>query len=162
MQPLHAIPPYSLALAIISSSDGRTRSRVHLDLSAKQWNPKGHYPIKGIRGDVTTLVVSQGAERGQLGLCAVVDQYRSQQLGVVKKLDGEFLKNQIKLKLIYKCHKEQPILGELPESASDIEKYAAWAATSIILAERQEVNWSDVIHALQAILPPSSRDRTSL
>ncbi|KIR28672.1 hypothetical protein I309_02598 [Cryptococcus deuterogattii LA55] len=87
LQPLHAIPPYSLALAIISSSDGRTRSRVHLDLSAKQWNPKGHYPIKGIRGDVTTLVVSQGAERGQLGLCAVVDQYRSQQLGVVKKLD---------------------------------------------------------------------------
>lgn len=49
-------------------------------------------------------------------------------------------------------------MGELPESASDTEKYAAWAATSIILAERQETNWSDVIHALQAILPPSSRD----
>ncbi|KAE8543548.1 hypothetical protein D1P53_000263 [Cryptococcus gattii VGV] len=139
LQPLHAIPPYSLALAIIS--DGTTRSRVHLDQSAKQWNPKGHYPVRGIRGDLTTLVVSQGAERGQLGLCAVVDQYRSQHLGVVKKLD------------------EQPILGELPESASDTEKYAAWAATSIILAERQETNWSDVIHALQAILPPSSRDR---
>lgn len=55
---------------------------------------------------------------------------------------------------------EQPILGELPESASDTEKYAAWAATSIILAERQDTNWSDVIHALQAILPPSSRDGT--
>ncbi|ADV23015.1 hypothetical protein CNF02060 [Cryptococcus gattii WM276] len=142
LQPLHAIPPYSLALAIIS--DGRTRSRVHLDLCAKQWNPKGHYPVKGIRGDFTTLVVSQGAERGQLGLCAVVDQYRSQHLGVVNKLD------------------EQPILGELAESASDTEKYAAWAATSIILAERQETNWSDVIHALQAILPPSPRHRQTL
>ncbi|KIR64072.1 hypothetical protein I314_02855 [Cryptococcus bacillisporus CA1873] len=143
LQPLHAVPPYSFALAVISS-DGRTRSRVHLDLCAKQWNPKGHYPIKGIRGDLTTLVLSQGAERGQLGLCAVVDQYRSQHVGVVNKLD------------------EQPILGELPESASDIEKYAAWAATSIILAERQDTNWSDVIHALQAILPPSSRDELTL
>lgn len=53
-------------------------------------------------------------------------------------------------------------MGELPESASDTEKYAAWAATSIILAERQETNWSDVIHALQAILPPSPRHRQTL
>lgn len=53
---------------------------------------------------------------------------------------------------------DQPLLGELPESASDTEKYAAWTATSIILAERQETNWSDVIHALEAILPTSSRD----
>ncbi|OXH30157.1 hypothetical protein J008_03988 [Cryptococcus neoformans] len=138
LKPLHSIPPYSLALAIINSPDG-TRSRVHLDLASTQWNPTGHYPIKGIRGDSLSLVVSQGAERGQLGLCAVVDQYRSQ-VGAVKKLD------------------DQPLLGELPESASDTERYAAWTATSIILAERQETNWSDVIHALEAILPTSSRD----
>lgn len=86
LKPLHSIPPYSLALAIINSPDG-TRSRVHLDLASTQWNPTGHYPIKGIRGDSLSLVVSQGAERGQLGLCAVVDQYRSQ-VGAVKKLDG--------------------------------------------------------------------------
>ncbi|EAL19938.1 hypothetical protein CNBF2650 [Cryptococcus deneoformans B-3501A] len=137
LQPLHSIPPHSLALAVISSPDG-TRSRVHLDLAAKHWNPTGHHPIKGIRGDFPSLVVSQGAERGQLGLCAVVDQYRSH-LGPVNKLD------------------EQPLLGELPQSASDTEKYAACAATSIILAERQDTNWSDVIHALEAILPASSR-----
>ncbi|WVO15422.1 hypothetical protein L204_103080 [Cryptococcus depauperatus] len=133
--PIPSVPPHTLAIAVLSRPEGF--QRVHIDLASDEWNVTNDFLINNLEGNEMNVVPSQGAERGQLGLCAIFGNDYPQ-LGVTKQLEG------------------QAILGELLPSASQTQQYAAWTASSIILAERQGLNWSDVIRAASAIVPSSS------
>ncbi|WVQ74420.1 hypothetical protein IAR50_004021 [Cryptococcus sp. DSM 104548] len=134
---LPSLPPYSITLTIISTPTGL--SRVHLDLASAQWSTLSDYRLGGLQRDDLVLLPSQGVERGHLGLCAIVGR-ESLQLGAVRTLN------------------EQPPIGDhKPEHLSREESQAISAATSIILAERQGSDWSDVVRALTAIVSSSSQ-----
>ncbi|ODO04809.1 hypothetical protein I350_05419 [Cryptococcus amylolentus CBS 6273] len=138
LHPLSSLPPYTIALAIISTPNGL--SRVHLDLGSDQWNLLSEYRLGDLQSDDLILLPSQGVERGHLGLCAVVGRERLQ-LGAVRTLN------------------DQTMIGDhKPGSMSREESQAVSAATSIILAERQGSDWSDVIRALTAIVDLSSQN----
>ncbi|WVW79438.1 hypothetical protein I302_101407 [Kwoniella bestiolae CBS 10118] len=125
LHPLSSLPPYSLALAIISQPSGL--SLIHLNLLADQWTTVGDpIDLDELRGEVDLgLVVSQGVSRGQSGLVAVIGKEAAPALVVVPRLDG------------------QPTLAE-PSTESSL---AVDAATSIILAEKDGVDWSDVMRS---------------
>ncbi|WVQ63830.1 uncharacterized protein L199_001986 [Kwoniella botswanensis] len=125
LYPLLSLPPYALALAIISQPSGL--SLVHINLSANQWTMVGDPIALGeLRSEVDLdLVVSQGVTRGQMGLAALIGKESAPALLVVPRLEG------------------QPTLDKLSKEVS----MGSDAATSIILAEKDGIDWSDVIRA---------------
>ncbi|WWD21245.1 hypothetical protein CI109_105729 [Kwoniella shandongensis] len=127
--PLPSIPPHTLALALLSHLSGY--SLAHINLAAETWTTVGTPVDLGeLRGEVDLrLVISQGVARGQLGIAAVVGHGVGAVLVAVSRLEG------------------QSVLGVSSDSASPLEGTAVDAATSIILAERQSSDWSDVIRA---------------
>ncbi|WRT69112.1 uncharacterized protein IL334_006096 [Kwoniella shivajii] len=126
LQPIPAVPPHSLALALISQPVGL--SLAHLNLVTDQWTLLGDTvdlgELKG--GTGADLEISQGASRGQLGLAALIGKEGAPTLLVVNRIEG------------------LPSLGGM----NDASAVASQAAMSIVLAERQGVDWSDVIRAV--------------
>ncbi|WWC63984.1 uncharacterized protein I303_106590 [Kwoniella dejecticola CBS 10117] len=113
------------ALALISQPAGL--SLAHLKLVADQWETVGHPTELGeLRGEIhLDLTFSQGAARGQLGLAAIIGRECAPVYVVVPRIEGQ--------------SNIGPSAGN-PSLAID-------AATSIILAEKDGVDWSDVIRA---------------
>nr|XP_019009879.1 uncharacterized protein I206_05440 [Kwoniella pini CBS 10737]OCF48660.1 hypothetical protein I206_05440 [Kwoniella pini CBS 10737] len=125
MHPLLAVTDRTTALALVSQPAGL--SLAHLDLKADQWTTIGEpIDLGELRGEVELdLAISQGTARGQLGLAAVLGREAAPVLLVIPRLEG------------------QPTLAASGEKSS----LAIDAASSIILAERDGMDWSDVIRA---------------
>ncbi|WVQ81493.1 hypothetical protein IAT38_003617 [Cryptococcus sp. DSM 104549] len=133
---LHPLPTFNLLLALIAQPSGL--SLIHLNLGTDTWK-LARLPIEigAMDGDAFELVVSQGVEKGQMGLVGVLGE-KGVVLTVVPRLD------------------EQPVLGD-EGLKSSVESSAADAATSIILAEREGSDWSDVVRAVCGYIPKTSR-----
>ncbi|KAK8844098.1 hypothetical protein IAR55_006892 [Kwoniella newhampshirensis] len=129
LHPTPAIPPHTLAMTLISQPSGY--SLVHLNLAAETWTTVGSpIDLGELRGEVELgLLLSQGAMRGHLGLAAVVGKEIGAILVALPRLE------------------DQRVSGQMEESTIPYEATAVDAVTSVILAERQGVDWSDVIRA---------------
>ncbi|OCF56391.1 hypothetical protein L486_06335 [Kwoniella mangroviensis CBS 10435] len=125
LYPLLSLLPYTMALAIICQPSGL--SLVHINLSANQWTTVGDpIDLGELRGEVDLdLVVSQGVARGQMGLAALIGKESAPALLVLPRLEG------------------QPTLDKSSMEVS----IGSDAATSIIIAEKDGIDWSDVIRA---------------
>ncbi|WVQ93178.1 hypothetical protein IAU59_000242 [Kwoniella sp. CBS 9459] len=126
MCPLPAVSPHSLALAVVSHLSGLLL--VHIDLLSEEWYIfRESIDLDDIESEVAfDLVVSQGVERGGLGLAALLRKEGGPVLVVQPSIEGQtaFV------------------------SASGLTSATTLGfeeATGIILAERQGVDWSDVI-----------------
>ncbi|WVF65502.1 hypothetical protein IAT40_000230 [Kwoniella sp. CBS 6097] len=126
LYPLPAIPPHSLALAVVSHLSGLLL--VHIDLLSKEWYLiQESVDLDEVESEVDfDLIASQGVERGQLGLAVLLRKEGGPVLVIQPSLDN------------------QPGLstssGSTPATMLGLEE-----ATGIILAERRGVDWSDVI-----------------
>ncbi|WWC91152.1 uncharacterized protein L201_006093 [Kwoniella dendrophila CBS 6074] len=126
IHPLPSIPPHSSALAVISQPAGM--SVVHLNLMKDQWTILGEpIDLGELKGEVDLdLSVGPSVARGQLGLIALTGKETGPTLLIVPRLEG------------------QPTLAE----SITTQSLAIDAATAIILAERDGVDWSEVVRAV--------------
>lgn len=163
LYPLPSLSPSSLALALLQTPKGVVLS--HIDLANleesdnEQWNALRGSSIS-IRDDINLLdlglVVSQGIERGEQGLVAITNR----DVGALL-LVGPSLKSM-------PCFESYIAIGHMlirldASGGVDGDKSTATeagiAADSIILAMKQESNWSDVIRAAFGSKPMLDRER---
>ena len=85
--PLPAVPPYTVVLALYSSRTGT--SLAHIDLAAETFSVLGDtLTMEGLpRSSGVSLVVSQGALRGKMGLVAVIEEESGARLCVAPRLE---------------------------------------------------------------------------
>ncbi|OCF40964.1 hypothetical protein I317_05242 [Kwoniella heveanensis CBS 569] len=126
LYPLPAVPPHSHSLAVVSHLSGLLL--VHIDLLSQEWFIfRESIDLDEVESEVDIdLIVSQGVKRGQLGLAALLRKEGGPVLVVQPSIEG------------------QAALSTLSGSTS-ATSLGLEEASGIILAERQGVDWSDVI-----------------
>ncbi|GFZ47093.1 hypothetical protein JCM24511_04835 [Saitozyma sp. JCM 24511] len=146
LAPVSAVPPHTLALALLSQPTGV--SLVHLDLAPSPATETASSAWSAVRGSTLDLgepsltpaemVLSQGAARGCLGLAAVISDGSGPMLLVPPKLQTS------------------------AEGGDDIHVTATDAATSIFLAIRQGVSYADVIRAAFGSMPKAKHSELAV
>ena len=89
LHPVRSVPPHTLALALLSSPTGVQLT--HIDLASETLTAVGEETLLGdmhFSGGVE-MVISQGVERGQMGLVALISEDVGAMLVVSPRLKRE-------------------------------------------------------------------------